>query len=1326
MGNNEDNGFARKLLTFDGKAENFMVWQERFKIFLLCKQINVTEADVAEPKREEIQVKLYCEIIMHLDNALCQTIISIGEKNGFKVWTYLVETYGIIKTSQIVTLWKEFVTIHKSSSETVVQFISRFELVIYKLQSAKETLSDNLKIAILLNGLPGEYESFIAALQFQTIDYKTLKVKLIERSLTMNIEPVSSSTDNSEAIAAKASYQRDRGGRREIFKCTNCLKTGHKLERCWAPGGPLYRERSPTRSPARSPISGLALNVTNHDTDIVIFDSGCTEHILTDDSFFTHLSLTKDSNNVESGDGSKQRVEGRGSAAISVCDSNGHQSCLQLEDALYVPTFKYNLISIDILCTRNNTVQFTGNTGVITLKNGHYINLIRKNGLYCLRIVTNPVSLLSLGDWHNRLGHADQSMLKQLPNVVDGVSFKTSCVTQRCQLCTINKISQTTVRNDTPLRSQNIRDLVFTDACGPFVDSINGNKYIISFIDDHSRVARVYFMKKKSESLDKFKLYVAEFGMPKALRSDNAKEYFTPEMTNFIVEKGVGMQQQSTAPYSPHQNGVAERYWRTINDMARTMLDQASLPDCFWVRAVETAVFLRNRLITAAVKGKTPYEVAQGKKPDLSHVRVFGSDCVVKIERHRTKMEQKGRRGIFMGYDERSPVYVVYLCDERKFVKSRNVVIFENSFTNSQSCFKCSSKSGIILVPERISSIPDIDPVSVTADVYQNGNNFGENESDFWSNQGDDELADETLVIDRDETEIVTPEVIPEIPVNQPVRRSTRTIKQPSWQQDFHMGDYPLEDTIFAGIALKSAVFSDVPNTYKQALESSESKHWEDAMQRELTSLRDNDTWRLVPRPIKSPVIKGRWVFAKKCDKNGELESYKARYVAKGFSQIHGENYDETFAPTAKMSTIRMIIALSAQKNLILHQIDVKTAFLNSPLDEEIFVEQPVGVVNDQMVCKLNKCIYGLKQASRVWNKYLDNILRQIGFIQSSADPCLYHFNGELTFLMVWVDDIIVISFSEARITMIISHISKRVKIDDRGTLTWFLGMSVEVNAEAITLSQKQYILDVLEKWGMADCKPVSTPMISNEVSQGNDQFDPELLVFYRQLIGNLLYISTISRPDISYSVNFLSRHCTKPTKALFVAAKRVLRYLKGSAHFKLIFRRSSFQLTAYTDSDWAGDLTDRKSTSGLVIKCNPSDSPIHWRTIRQQSVALSSCEAEYMALAACIQELIYVKTVFLSINCIYESVKCPVVYCDNQGCIALAKNPVMNRRSRHIDIKFHFLRDVVEKEEVKLSYLQTDLMPADVLTKPLVKDKLCSLIKILYGSILRGCVDID
>ena len=252
---------SKKLLIFDGKYENFLVWKERFQSYLLCKSVPILtiEANVDADKREAMQRLLYCELILHLTNSVLQVIISIGENNGFIVWDYLTETYGKVKACQIVTLWKEFIDVAKLQNEGTLEFINRFDLIVYKLSSAKEVISDNLKIACLLRALPSEFDPFVTALQFQSIDFKTLKSKIVEKSLSMD-EPTQSGFYD---IAGKASYNSNRFPR---VKCTNCGKPNHKVERCWAPGGPLYKSNS-YGGPQRDTISGFTFSGSgSHDS----------------------------------------------------------------------------------------------------------------------------------------------------------------------------------------------------------------------------------------------------------------------------------------------------------------------------------------------------------------------------------------------------------------------------------------------------------------------------------------------------------------------------------------------------------------------------------------------------------------------------------------------------------------------------------------------------------------------------------------------------------------------------------------------------------------------------------------------------------------------------------------------------------------------------------------------------------------------------------------------------------------------------------------------------------------------------------------------------
>jgi hypothetical protein len=348
-----------------------------------------------------------------------------------------------------------------------------------------------------------------------------------------------------------------------------------------------------------------------------------------------------------------------------------------------------------------------------------------------------------------------------------------------------------------------------------------------------------------------------------------------------------------------------------------------------------------------------------------------------------------------------------------------------------------------------------------------------------------------------------------------------------------------------------SAVKND-PVTCKQALSrrKQEADEWRAAIEEEHESLIKNDTWKIVDRPKGQNVIKGRYVLRTKYKDDGTILKRKARYVAKGFTQQQGIDYDEVFAPVVKYHSLRTMLAMAAHKKMKLFQMDVNTAFLQGELTEDnIFMELPEMLKTEEnkgeqnsKVCKLNKAIYGLKQASRVWNKKLDTELKSIGFSQSESDPCVYIMNqgSDTIFLLVYVDDLMAASTSDKIWIKIKDMLKQRFDMKDLGELKWCLGMSVEKKDDVVTLSQEKYINDLLEKYQMNDCKPSSTPMEQGCILQvkGAEEAsaDAEL---YRSIVGSLLYVMTSTRPDIAFAVNQVSKYMQAPGQAHLVAAKR-------------------------------------------------------------------------------------------------------------------------------------------------------------------------------------------
>lgn len=413
------------------------------------------------------------------------------------------------------------------------------------------------------------------------------------------------------------------------------------------------------------------------------------------------------------------------------------------------------------------------------------------------------------------------------------------------------------------------------------------------------------------------------------------------------------------------------------------------------------------------------------------------------------------------------------------------------------------------------------------------------------------------------------------------------------------------------------------------------------------------------------------------------------------------------------------MFAIAAKEGFHIDHLDVTTAFLHGELEEEIYLEQPEGLKKrggENKVYKLLKAIYGLKQASCAWNKKIDGTLKSLGFQQSKLEPCVYfrQVKGSWIIIGVYVDDLPLIYQNEKEKEEVKRKLMSIYEMKDLGRLSYFLGINVEQddNTGEIRLDQERYIKDVLKKFNMFDCKGIATPLEikQKEKKGGSDTTSPEneheeeILhdVPYQSVIGSLMYLCVWTRPDIAYAISYLSQFNNKPTASKWKEVKRVLRYLQGSAAKKIVFKNEENNtIMAYADADWAGCKLDRKSFTGFIFKL--SDGPIVWESRKQRTVAMSSTEAEYMAMAESVKEAIFLTNLYFEIFGKKISVQ---LYNDNQGAIKLTKNPILHNKTKHIDLRHHFIRDAVAEKMVRLDYLPTEEMVADVLTKPLGKEK--------------------
>lgn len=483
---------------------------------------------------------------------------------------------------------------------------------------------------------------------------------------------------------------------------------------------------------------------------------------------------------------------------------------------------------------------------------------------------------------------------------------------------------------------------------------------------------------------------------------------------------------------------------------------------------------------------------------------------------------------------------------------------------------------------------------------------------------------------------------------------------------------------------------------------------WQAAINAELQALVKAGVYTEVVRPKDRRVVGSTWAFRQKYGPDGEIEKYKARLCAKGFTQVEGLDYNETYAPVVKFDSIRTLLALAAEQDLEIHQMDVKSAFLNADLKEEIYMECPEGFnSNRNVVWRLNKSLYGLKQASREWYECVEKEFTKLGYTRSEADYSVFYKRvGDcLIIVAVYVDDMLIFGKDVQVINSLKSELKSIFEMTDLGEAKWILNMEVirDRAARTIHLSQRQYVNSILTRFQMDDCRPVSTPMEANLhlPKLAEAEIEPRL---YQSALGSLMYAMLATRPDIAYSVGVLSQQAATPGKLHWSALMRVYRYLRGTADLKLTFQGGSHakELVGFVDADFAGDPVDRRSTTGYTFTL--SGGTISWVSKKQRTVARSSTEAEYVAGATATCQAVWLRLLLSELGQLKAGPTTLLI--DNQSAIALARNPVFHGKMKHIAVQHHFIRQKIQDDVISAEYIPTDDQTADALTKALPRVK--------------------
>ncbi|KAL5768311.1 hypothetical protein ACOSQ2_015094 [Xanthoceras sorbifolium] len=1308
-----------EVVKFDRKI-NFTLWQVRMRAVLVQSGVQKAlkgdkPADMKDADWEDIDEKARSAIQLSLSDEVLREVIS--EKTTKALWEKLESLY--LKKTLTNKLYKKqcLYSLRMSEGTSLGSHIDEFESLIMDLQNLDVNIEDEDQALLLLCSLPSSYRHFRETMLYgkDTISLKDVKTALeTKEKIDHDITRQSSNSQAQGLYARGRPEQRgrpqDRGKSRGKSKhrsksrgrdvvCWYCKEPGHVRNKC----DKLQKKRENKVTPQNEETAQVSVAEERADVLFVtedrfnsnnewIMDTGCSYHMCPNrDWFSTYESI--DGGIVLMGNNAQCKTVGIGTIRIRMHDG----IVRTLSDVRHVPDLKKNLISLGTL--DSNGCKFSAEGGVLRVSKGALIVMKAKKAgsLYILQGSTitgsAAVSESSMPDsevtklWHMRLGHMSEKGLTLLSKrgLLCGQSTGKMDFCEHCVFGKQKRLSFSTGIH----RTKGTLDYIHSDLWGPSpVPSKGGARYLLTFIDDFSRKVWVFFLKNKNDVFDTFKswktLIEKQTGKQiKRLRTDNGLEFCSGDFNRFCEDEGIV--RHRTVVKTPQQNGVAERMNRTLLERARCMLSNAGLSKDFWAEAISTACFLVNRSPSTAIEFKTPEEVWSGKPADYSNLRIFG--CPAYMHVSEGKLEPRAKKCIFLDYASGVKGYRLWCLDPKspKFVISRDVTFDESALLTSKKESPVSSDTDKI---DSASKQVELE-VPCSPLMPQNPN--------ILESQSEEEI----------DVEDVPQEASHSIAENRP-RREIRP---------------PQRYTDFVAYALTIGEETDSvgePVTYTDAISSVDSAKWLISMQEEIESLHKNDTWVLVKPPAKQRIFGCKWIFKRKEGILGvEDARYKARLVAKGYSQVPGVDFNDIFSPVVKHSSIRVLLALVAMHDLELEQLDVKTAFLHGELEEQIYMQQPQGFIvegKEDHVCLLKKSLYGLKQSPRQWYKRFDSFMIGNGYSRSNYDSCVYFRktdDGSFVYLLLYVDDMLIAAKKLSDIDKLKKQLKNEFEMKDLGAAKKILGMEIKRNRKEgkLFLTQRGYIEKVLERFGMKNAKPVSTPLaahfrLSAALSPKTESEKRYMTrVPYSSAVGSIMYAMVCTRPDISHAVSVVSRYMSCPGKAHWNAVKWILRYLRGTSEACLEFSRSSSSLVGFVDSDYAGDLDKRRSLTGYVFTLGGS--AVSWKASLQPVVALSTTEAEYIAITEVIKEALWLRGLYGELSSCSDAT---TIFCDSQSAIHLTKDQMFHERTKHIDIKFHFVRDIIAQGQVTVKKISTHDNPADMLTKslPNVKFKHC------------------
>jgi transposase InsO family protein len=944
-----------------------------------------------------------------------------------------------------------------------------------------------------------------------------------------------------------------------------------------------------------------------------------------------------------------------------------------------------------------------------------------------------PKMAIATQTFHKRMGHINPKALKSLAKSLNIELVSNSFDFDRCEECNEAKMLQQ--RHKISINTEKNLDYlekVASDICGPIKPkTTEGYRYFITFLDKSTRFLEIALLKAKDEALQAFSEYKARaenssvsLKRIRALQTDSGGEYLNREFSDFT--KAHGITHNTTAPYTKEPNGLIERVNRTIMEKVRAMLYTGNLPRFLWGHAVIVAVYLYNRTPHSSLEGYiTPYEAKTGKKPIVTHLKVFGSLCYYRDNSPKLKLDPRGFKGLVIGFGENANLYKVWDISKRRAVWARDIKVFEGEFLTPYDLpLSLSTKNSDLSQEEDlILSEEDLEK------PLQKSNSSDNSTSITRELVAPNDYTYKRLRISKEQfqgTKTTPTRPGGTIEIVLP-RRSSRYLSQFKRFEDEEL-NLVSSVTSYNSMNLDPRIstrwdadeekilitnLDSEPNSFKEALISPEKDKWLSSMKEEIEELESQGTWNLVDLPPGRVALGGRWVFKAKKNSNGDTVRFKSRWVIQGFSQILGIDYLETFSTTCRPEIYRLVLILAVMLGWIVDQYDVKNAFVHASIDRDIYAIQPTGFNRaPSKVCKILKALYGLKQSPRLWYKYLKEILLKFDFVVFPFDEGVFINLRRRIIICCHVDDLLVAGATQLDCNTLMAEIAKTVKLQYLGPVSTFLGNEIEINRDKKTLfiHQTKYTTSILKKFNKTDLKGADIPFNpSAKLKKSVVQASIREIKQFQMEIGSILYLALKTRPDLCFATIKNSRYSSNPDESHFRSINQLWSYISKYPNLGLLYLcNSEAFIKIYSDSDWGSSLEDRKSTQAFISFIG--NCAVNWQTKLQKTVAISSTEAEYMALKSATQEAIYLKNI---LSWLVDSGLIPLIkrdfatiLVDNLGAKELSENPSHHERTKHIDIAYHFTRNCIESGDIKVIHIPDKIQLADPLTKGIPRPK--------------------